>query len=95
MHDEGSAFLPALPKQDAFLVEAGYHVWNHRLTPFVQDQARNFASTALPGQNTIQAGVSWWLAGHQRILKFSAGRLHTDGQPDRTPLLAEFQLFDF
>jgi hypothetical protein len=95
MRYDGGAFLPALPKQDAFLVEAGYHVWNHRLTPFAQYQARDFASTAVPGQDALQAGVAWWLAGHQRNLKLSLGRLHTDGQPDRTQLLMQFQLFYF
>jgi hypothetical protein len=95
MRYDGGAFLPALPKQDAFLVEAGYHVWNHRLTPFVQYQARDFAGAALPDQDTFQAGVAWWLAGHQRNLKFSVGRLRTDGQPGRTQMLAQFQLFYF
>lgn len=95
MRDDGGAFLPALPKQDAFLVEAGYHVWNHRLTPFVQYQARNFASASLPDQDSLQAGVAWWLAGHQRSLKLSAGRQHTDGQPDRMQMLLQFQLFAF
>jgi hypothetical protein len=93
MRYDGGAFLPALPKQDAFLVEAGYHVWNHRLTPFVQYQARDFAGTAIPGQDALQAGVAWWLAGHQRNVKFSVGRLHTDGQQDRTQMLVQFQLF--
>ena len=95
MRYDGGAFLPALPKQDAFLVEAGYHVWKHRLTPFVQYQARTFASAAMPSQNAFQAGVAWWLAGHQRNLKFSAGRLHTDGLPDRTQALVQLQLFYF
>jgi hypothetical protein len=95
MRNNGGAFLPALPKQDAFLVEAGYHVWNHRLTPFVQYQARDFASASLADQDSLQAGVAWWLAGHQRSLKFSAGRQHADGQPDRTQMLVQFQLFYF
>ena len=95
MRYDGGSFLPALPKQDAFLVEAGYHVWNHRLTPFVQYQARDFAGAATPGQDTLQAGVAWWLAGHQRNLKFSVGRLHTDGQADRTQALVQLQLFYF
>lgn len=95
MRYDGGTFLPALAKQDAFLFEAGYHVWNHRLTPFVQYQARNFAGTVLPDQNSFQAGMAWWLAGHQRSLKFSAGRLHTDGQPDRTQVLLQFQLFSY
>jgi hypothetical protein len=93
MRYDGGTFLPALPKQDAFLFEAGYHVWNHRLTPFVQYQTRNFADTALPDQASFQAGAAWWLAGHQRNLKFSLGRQHTDGQPDRTQALVQFQLF--
>jgi hypothetical protein len=95
MRYDGRSFLPALPKQDAFLVEAGYHVWNHRLTPFVQYQARDFAGTGLPDQDSFQAGAAWWLAGHQRNLKFGVGRLHTDGQPDRTQWLVQFQLFYF
>ena len=95
MRYDGGTFLPALPKQDAFLVEAGYHVWKHRLTPFVQYQARNFAGTAQPDQDNFQAGVAWWLAGHQRNLKFSVGRQHTDGQPSRTQALLQFQLFAF
>lgn len=95
MRYDGGSFLPLLPKQDAFLVEAGYHVWNHRLTPFVQYQAREFASAAVPDQDAFQAGVAWWLAGHQRNVKLSAGRLHTDGLPDRTQVLLQFQLFYF
>jgi hypothetical protein len=95
MRYDGGTFLPALPKQDAFLIEAGYHVANHRLTPFMQYQARGFASAALPDQNSLQAGVAWWMAGHQRNLKLSAGRLHTEGLPDRTQLLAQLQLFYF
>ncbi len=95
MHDDGGTFLPALPKQDAFLIEAGYHVANHRLTPFAQYQAREFANAAAPDQRSLQAGVAWWLAGHQRNIKFSAGRLHTEGQPDRTQVLMQLQVFYF
>jgi hypothetical protein len=95
MRYDGGTFLPALPKQDAFLLEAGYHVWKHRLTPFVQYQARNFAGTTMPDQNSFQAGAAWWLAGHQRNLKLSLGRLHTKGQPARTQALLQFQLFYF
>jgi hypothetical protein len=95
VHFDGGAFLSALPKQDAFLIEAGYHVANHRLTPFVQYQARNFGPAATPDQNSIQVGMAWWLAGHQRNLKFSAGRLHTEGGADRTQVLAQLQIFYF
>jgi hypothetical protein len=61
----------------------------------VQYQARDFASASLPDQDSLQAGVAWWLAGHQRSLKLSVGRQHTDGQSDRTQVLVQFQLFYF
>ena len=95
MRYDGGAFLPTLAKQDAWLVEAGYHLLNHRLSPFVQYQARDFANAAVPDQNSLQAGVAWWLAGHNRSLKLSVGRQHTDGLPDRTQVLLQFQLFYF
>jgi hypothetical protein len=95
MRYDGGTFLEALPKQDAFLLEAGYHVWKHRLTPFVQYQARDFAGTTMPDQDSFQAGAAWWMAGHQRSLKFSVGRLHTEGQPARTQAMLQFQLFYF
>jgi hypothetical protein len=95
MRYDGGTFLPALAKQDAWLVEAGYHLLNHRLSPFVQYQARDFANAAVPDQDSLQAGVAWWLAGHNRSLKLSVGRQHTDGLPDRTQVLLQFQLFYF
>ena len=93
MRYDGATFMPALAKQDVYLVEAGYHLLNHRLSPFVQYQARRFADRGTPDQDSLQAGLAWWLAGHNRSLKLSAGRQHTDGQPDRSQLLVQFQLF--
>ncbi len=36
----------------------------------MQYQARNFAGPGLSDQDSIQAGMVWWLAGHQRNLQF-------------------------
>jgi hypothetical protein len=93
MHYDGATFMPALAKQDVYLFEAGYHLLNHRLSPFVQYQTRRFADPGTPGQDSLQAGLAWWLAGHNRSLKLSAGRQHIDGQPDRSQVLVQFQLF--
>jgi len=47
----------------------------------------------LSDQTNWQAGVAYWMAGHQRSLKFSAGRQRTDGTPDRTHVLLQLQIF--
>jgi hypothetical protein len=95
MRYDGGSFIPALPEQDAWLVEAGYHLLNHRLTPFVQFQARDFARPATLDQNHLQVGAAYWMAGHQRSLKFSVGRLNVTGLPSRVQVLAQLQIFYF
>lgn len=95
MHYDGGSFIPSIAEQDAFLFEAGYHLLDHRLTPFVQFHAREFASSANPDQSVLQMGAAWWLAGHNRNVKISVGRLRTEGQPDRTQFLLQWQIFYF
>jgi hypothetical protein len=95
MRYDGGAFLPSLPEQQAWLLEAGYHLANHKLSPFVQYVVRDFSDAATPDQNSLQVGVAWWLAGHQRNIKFSIGRQSIEGQESRTQALLQLQLFYF
>ena len=90
---DGGAFLPSLAKQDNILMEAGFHFAAGRVSPFVQYAARNFDSASTADQNSLQVGVAWWMAGYNRNLKFSAGRQHTAGQPDRMQALVQLQIF--
>jgi hypothetical protein len=90
---DGGDFLPSLPKQDTYLFEGGYHLKHGRYTPFFQYALRDFADAAMADQSVLQAGLAYWMAGHQRNLKFSAGRLHTDGRSDQTQILAQLQVF--
>jgi hypothetical protein len=95
MRYDGGTLIAALPKQDAVLLEAGYHILNHRLTPFVQYQSRRVASDRMPDQDQLLAGAAYWLAGHQRSLKASVGRQRVEGQPDRTMAVVQLQIFWF
>ena len=95
MRFDGKAFLPSVPRQDTFLVEAGAHFLQGRLSPFFQYSGRAYDAAPLADQRCWQAGVAWWMAGHQRNLKVSAGRQHTAGVPDRTHVLAQLQVFFF
>lgn len=90
---DGGTFVTGLPKQDNMLVEAAFHLAKGRFSPFVQYAARNYANTTSADQNQLQAGVAWWLAGHNRNLKVSVGRQHTAGAQDRLQALVQFQIF--
>lgn len=95
MRFDGRTFLTSLPRQDTYLVEAAAHFARGRVSPFVQYAAKQFDGVVPADQWQWQAGVAWWLAGHQRNLKVSAGRQHVTGLPDRTQVLAQLQLYFF
>ena len=95
MRYDGGAMIAALPRQNTWLFEAGYHLFDHRLTPFVQYQARDSSDAATPDQSHLQVGAAWWMKGHQRNLKISVGRLHVAGEASRTQVLAQLQIFYF
>jgi hypothetical protein len=92
---DGGDFITALPKQDALLVEAGYHLGGGRYTPFVQYSDRNFDSASAADQKTYQVGLAWWLKGHSRNIKASVGEQRTDGKPNRLQALVQLQVFSY
>jgi hypothetical protein len=92
---DGGDFITTLPKQDVFLVEAGYHLAKGRFTPFVQYSNRNFDIDSTPDQDAFQVGLAWWLKGHARNLKASIGEQHTSGQPHRLQGLVQLQIFSY
>jgi hypothetical protein len=96
MRFQGGTFLPTtLPQADTYEFEAGFHLLKGKLTPLAQYSMRNFQNPAAADQSVWQAGVAYWMAGHQRNIKATAGRQHTDGQPDRTQVLVQMQIFYF
>lgn len=92
---DGGDFIASLPEQDTYLVEAAFHLKKGRFSPFVQYARRDFSSERTADQDSFQGGLAWWLKGHSRSLKASAGRLHTDGQPDRLQVLVQLQTSAF
>ena len=92
-HFDGAQAIRPLAEQNTWLVEAGYHFGAPRLTPFVQWAARDFTDATTPGHHTLQVGLAWWLKGHQRNLKISAGRERIEGRPARAQVLAQLQVF--
>ncbi len=89
---DGGTLVPALAKQKTYLVEAAFHFARGKWSPFVQYNARNFENPLTADQYSMQVGLAYWMAGHNRSIKFGAGRLHTDHQPDQTQVLLQLQV---
>jgi hypothetical protein len=58
----------------------------------VQYAVRDFERGTLEDQDYLQAGLAWWLQGHNRNLKIGIGRLHADRRPDRLQVQIQLQV---
>ncbi|MEI6668192.1 MAG: hypothetical protein WCP29_08545 [Acidobacteriota bacterium] len=88
----GGNFI-VLPLQYQFLVEGGVHFNKGKASVFGQYAKHTYDNPATAQQYAFQVGAAYWLAGHNRNIKVSIGRQHTDRAPDRTQLLAQLQIF--
>jgi hypothetical protein len=92
-HFDGAQSIRVLPEQNTWFVEAGAHL-GLNLTPFVQYASRRFTSEGVPGEDYVQAGLAWWMKGHQRNLKAGVGRFAGDeAVPTRTQFVVQLQIF--
>jgi len=94
-HLDGDVFLPALPKQDNLLVEAGFYVASTKLLPFVQYSERDFDNPAQADQDKVQLGLGYMFAGHKGNLKLSYAQIGTDGGDDVDEIWLNCQVFTF
>jgi len=85
--------VTALPLQYQFLAEGGIHFAKGKVSAFVQYAKHTYDNPVTPEQYAVSGGLVYWLAGHNRNLKISIGRQHTDNAPNRTQILAQLQIF--
>jgi len=92
-YDGGDTFVQ-LPRQNTYLVEAGFYVKKLQLTPYIQYSGQRFMETG-PSEDRYQFGACWWPKGHSFNLKFGVAQIQKDGAPDRTQVLAQCQVYQF
>lgn len=74
IHYDGDTFFAAVPRQNTFEIEGGYHLTEVKFTPFVKYESRNvndtFATTAAnQDEHRIQVGGTYYVMGHNLNLK--------------------------
>jgi hypothetical protein len=75
-YDGGTTFT-TLPKENTYLFELGYYLPKAKLTPWLRFEAKNFSDSINEGKNEkrYQAGLSYFLAGHNYNIKAGYGRV--------------------
>ncbi len=93
-YDGGHTFTQ-LPRQDAWLVEAGYYFSKIKITPYVQYNGLEFKQPGQHDENRYQGGISYWPNGHNMNIKFAVTSLRKQGSPNRIQVQLQVQVFQF
>jgi hypothetical protein len=77
---DGGDFLTALPKQNTWFVEGGLHFNVARITPWAKFESRSFSTNtaAFQDENRLQAGLTYYMMGHNLNWKAAYSRNNFD-----------------
>lgn len=95
IHYDGGATFRQLPRQVAWMVEAGYLFDRQRVQPFIQVAQQAVRMSTVPDAASYQAGLIYWRRAHAMNVKMAVGRTHRDGGPAHTQLTVQSQWFVF
>ncbi len=74
---DGDTFFTALPKQNDYLLEAGYYINSIKIMPWVKIEGRSYDVTsvaAFQNEHRIQVGGTYYMAGHNLNVKAAYAR---------------------
>jgi hypothetical protein len=76
IHYDGDTFFAALPKQNTFEVEGGYHFTEAKITPWAKFELRHYDTETAAFQNDrrIQLGGTYYISGHNLNVKLAYTR---------------------
>jgi hypothetical protein len=89
---DGGTLLPDLPRQHAWFAETGFYFAALRLEPFLQASWRDFADRGLADESFGEIGLTYWAHGDKFNVKLGVGRYEKDNAPQRTQVVAQFQM---
>jgi hypothetical protein len=91
----GGTTFTQFPKQDVWLVEAGWFHKASRLGPFVQWTSKDVAAASLADESKITGGVCYFGDGHRFNIKAGLARVTKTHVRDRTQFVVQGQAFMF
>ena len=92
---DGDVFITALPKQTLTLAEVGYYFHSVHLQPYLQLARQDFDAAFRPDEKRTQAGLGYYLSGHNSNLKVAWTKIDRDGAKKRNQYQIQYQVFAF
>ncbi len=93
LYFDGDKTFPGLDDQNAWLGEVGFYSEKTRLGAFAQACIRDFEDSDFPDEEKYQAGLAYWVRGHNLNLKLAYGLITEEHEDDREQVLLQCQVF--
>jgi hypothetical protein len=90
---DGDTTFTTLPKQNNYLVEAGYFFREAKVTPVLQFAKRDILNTNTGDETRWSVGANYWLSGHNANVKAAYSRISPRGLSDQNEFTIQLQLF--
>jgi hypothetical protein len=94
-HFDGGTRLTTLPKQNDWLVEAGYLINALKLTPLLEFARRDIDGGSAGDETITSVGANYYWAGLNTNLKAAYSRISPRGLPKQNQFTVQFQVFYF
>lgn len=92
---DGGVTFAQLPRQNAWLFEAGYRMPGGRAAAFAQWARQDLRRVGSPDASTTQVGVTFWLRPSVLNIKLGVGRTTKDGSANHRQLMVQGQYLLF
>jgi hypothetical protein len=92
---DGSTTFVTLPKQNDYLVEAGYFIKAAKITPVLQLSNRDIIGVSNGDELRWSIGLNYYWAGQNANVKGAYTRIHPGAAPDQNEFTVQLQLFYF
>lgn len=95
IHYNGGNTLRTLPKQNTFLLEAGYLLSEIGVMPWVKIEGQYFANVSGSDQRRHQIGLTYFFRGQNLNIKAGYGRIDPEVGSEQNLFTAQLQAFYF
>ena len=94
-HFDGSTFLTTLPKQNDFLVQAGYCFGCDHFFPYLRYESKHVTDDETKNDKRYQVGLGYFLKGHNATIKAAYTRIKPETGKETNQYTVQLQAFYF
>lgn len=92
---DGGTFLPTLPEQRDWLIQAGYYFYKINWMPWLKTEEKRVSADSDLNERRYQAGLTYYLSAHNLNIKGAYGKINPETGESADQFTIQLQAFYF